>query len=265
MKVIVALTIALAILIHVEASSWGSHKFLLSKGKKKKANTKKIFVKPKTKFSLHKLPSLTIKPTVSGKPSAGSSSSASGTNNGACFKHFAPGKGFQVFAGTEHFSVASCQQCSAADMLPVNLFQQGSSDSKIHNICMDQGTSNFKICNMWQSSECEVISGAISCPSTCNCAFPQKSYTHTDSQGRVIEYEVTCHANTGYQYSIFRSNSQNNANHIPVQSNFLPNVAVVDAPSGGNSGNSIGGPGNGSGNSLNTGRRRRLLQATNDT
>ena len=83
---------------------------------------------------------------------------------------------------------------------------------------------------------------------------------------RVIEYEVTCHANTGYQYSIFRSNSQNNANHIPVQSNFLPNVAVVDAPSGGNSGNSIGGPGNGgsgnggSGNSLNTGRRRRMLQ-----
>jgi len=122
---------------------------------------------------------------------------------------------------------------------------------------------------MWQSSECEVISGAISCPSTCNCAFPQKSYTHTDSQGRVIEYEVTCHANTGYQYSIFRSNSQNNANHIPVQSNFLPNVAVVDVPSGGE--NSIVGPGNGgsgnggSGNSLNIGRRRRLLQSMNDT
>lgn len=99
--------------------------------------------------------------------------------------------------------------------------------------------------------------------------FHKKSYTHTDSQGRVIEYEVTCHANTGYQYSIFRSDSQNKANHIPVQSNFLPNVADGDAPSGGNNGNSIGGPGNGgsgnggSGNSL--GRRRRMLQVASDT
>jgi hypothetical protein len=254
MKVIVALTIVLAILIHVEASSWGSHKFLLSKGKKKEANTKKIFLKPKTKFSLHKLPSLRIKPTVSGKPSAGSSSSASGTNNGACFKHFAPGKGFQVFAGTEHFRVASCQDCSAADMLPVNLFQQGSSDSKIHNICMDQGTSNFKICNMWQSSECKVISGAISCPSTCKCAFEQKSYTHTDSQGRVIDYEVKCDAKTGYQYNIDRSNSHNNVKDVRVESNFLPNVAVVDVPSVGKDKNNIGGR-----------RRRRLLQGTTDT
>jgi hypothetical protein len=228
--------------------------FYCRREKKKEANTKKIFLKPKTKFSLHKLPSLRIKPTVSGKPSAGSSSSASGTNNGACFKHFAPGKGLQVFAGTEHFRVASCQDCSAADMLPVNLFQQGSSDSKIHNICMDQGTSNFKICNMWQSSECEVISGAISCPSTCKCAFEQKIYTHTDSQGRVIDYEVKCDAKTGYQYSIFRSDSQNNAKHIRVESNFLPNVAVVDVPSVGKDKNNIGGR-----------RRRRLLQSTNDS
>ena len=43
MKVVIALTIALAILIHVEASSWGSHKFLLSKGKKKGKQKKNIF------------------------------------------------------------------------------------------------------------------------------------------------------------------------------------------------------------------------------
>jgi hypothetical protein len=254
MKVVVALTIALAILIHVEASSRGSHKFLLSKGITRKATTKNIFLQRKRKFSLHKLPSLRIKPTVSGKPSAGSSSSASGTNNGACFKHFAPGKGLQVFAGTEHFRVASCQDCSAADMLPVNLFQQGSSDSKIHNICMDQGTSNFKICNMWQSSECKVISGAISCPSTCKCAFEQTSYTHTDSQGRVIDYEVKCDAKTGDQYNIDRSNSHNNVKDVRVESNFLPNVAVVDVPSVGKDKNSIGGR-----------RRRRLLQVMTDS
>jgi hypothetical protein len=202
---------------------------------------------------------------------------------GQCFKHFGNGKVITVGLGTQsgptRFIIGgSCPSCNDGDMVPVNSFDQDTISSTLTAACGNWGSagsgSPYKICEALDASGCtrDPSTGVISCQgqTQCECKFNNIQESHVDVHGNKVTYKVKCEPTTGYQYDVFikPSGSTTAGPGAPVTVT-ITNAQVVNAPGsgiGGNSGNGVSGNNfGGGGNPLSGRRRRRLLQATNDS
>ena len=199
-----------------------------------------------------------------------------------CFQHFGPGRDFTVHDGVGHFDVKSAycggdsRDSGTCNVLPVKLFEQSESTSKLQGTCKGRDFENFELCKAIKSNNCvaDPNTGALKCSSCCagDNSWLNKWHLQQDSHRNQVKYRVSCDQKRGYTYDILRMD-KNMGQWVPVQSNWAPpppsGVTLRVDPefetsngNGGHGGGHGGGGGGvgGGGNHL-VHKRRRLLQA----